>query len=103
MGREGHYEKELFAGSGSNGRSKRVKTTVYRVKGAVGYAFSPRHFVDLSVAATADPAEYRNLWLQPLYNNRIIDNPKPEQRLAAELNYSFQGEIWSLKSTLFAT
>ena len=51
--RRGYYEKELFPGTQSLGRSRRMGFTPYTVKALVGWAFSPRSYLEASAAAGA--------------------------------------------------
>lgn len=46
--RRGYYEKELFPGTQSLGRSRRMGFTPYTVKALVGWAFSPRSYLEAS-------------------------------------------------------
>ena len=87
--REGYFEKELFAGSGSFGRSDVVRFNPYNANLAVGYAFSPRHHLRASVMMANALPEAKNLFLNPLYNNRVVDNPTVERLMASELEYKF--------------
>ena len=51
--RRGYYEKELFPGAQSYGRSRRVRFTPYTLKATAGWAFSPRSYLEASAAAEA--------------------------------------------------
>lgn len=100
--RQGYYEKELFAGSGSYGRSRECSFTPYLLKGAAGWAFSPRSYLELVLATGARSPQSEALFLQPQYNNRLVDNPSTEQFHAIELNYRRTGRYLSLQASLFA-
>lgn len=97
--RRGYYEKELFPGSGSYGRSRRIDLDLHTLKGAVGCSFSPRSYLELSAAAgaAAQPAEH--LFLQPLYNNRTVEDPRPERFCGLRLHFRRTGERLDLQLT----
>ena len=42
-----------------------------------------------------------DLFYQPQYNNRVIDDPCPERRYAAEINYSRTGETLTLRFSAY--
>lgn len=100
--RRGYYEKELFPGAQSYGRSRRIKFTPYTAKALAGWAFSPRSYLEASAAAGASVPDAADLFYQPLYNNRTVDGPAPERFYAAELNYSRTGKKLTLRVSAFA-
>ncbi|WP_295937629.1 TonB-dependent receptor [uncultured Alistipes sp.] len=100
--RRGYYEKELFPGAQSYGRSRRMKFTPYTIKALAGWAFSPRSYLFLSAAVQAALPDAADLFFQPLYNNRTIDDPGAEHTYAAELNYSRTGDVLTLRLTAYA-
>ena len=100
--RRGYYEKELFAGSASYGRSRVVRFAPYTVKVAVGYSFTPRHYLGLNTAVQGTPPESEDLFLQTQYNNRIIDNPRMRTTASAEIDYRFHGRTVNMSASLFA-
>ena len=100
--RRGYYEKELFPGTQSLGRSRRMGFTPYTVKALVGWAFSPRSYLEASAAAGAAVPDAADLFYQPLYNNRTVDDPAAGRFYAAELNFTRTGERLSLRITAFA-
>lgn len=101
--REGYFEKELFPASASLGRSERLKFNPYLMKASVGYAFSPQHHLRVDAMAAKRLPEAKNMFLNPLYNNRTVDNPSLEQHLAAEAEYKFTGQRVDLIATAYAT
>lgn len=100
--RRGYFEKELFAGAQSLGRSRSVAFTPYAVRIAVGYALSPKHNLELSAAARSEAPDSEDIFLQSRYNNRVIDNPTARNEMSAELNYRLRSKIFDLDATLFA-
>ena len=100
--RRGYFEKELFAGNESFGRSRKIGMSPYSIKLSYGYSFTPRHYIELSGAACGYMPDFEDLFLQTQYNNRIIDNPRLRKEYASELNYTFLHRSFNLRATLFA-
>lgn len=100
--RNGYYEKELFAGSNSFGRSRVVRFMPYVVRLSAGYAFSPKQSLALSAAVQSKAPSAENIFLQSHYNNRIIDSPNPATDFSAEVNYRLHTKVFDLDATLFA-
>lgn len=101
--RRGYYEKELFPGAQSFGRSRSKRFTPYTIKALAGWAFSPRSYIELSAAVGTLAPNVEHIFYQPQYNNRTIDDPSPERFYSAELNYSRTGEKLTLRLTAFAS
>lgn len=101
--RRGHYEKELFPGTQSYGRSRRIRFTPYTVKASAGWAFTPRHYLALSLLAAAEQPAAENLFFQPLYNNRTVDDAVAEKIAAAEVTYRLTGPVVGLQVTGYVT
>ena len=87
--RQGYFEKEIFAGEKSYGRSGVVDFAPYTVKASLGYSFSARHNIDFGAMMAEVAPDVEDMFLNPQYNNRMVDNPTTERHLAAELNYMF--------------
>lgn len=102
VSRRGHYEKELFPGAQSYGRSRVMRFTPYAFRALAGWAFTPRCYLEAVVQADARMPEAENLFYQPFYNNRTVDNPVPERTYAAELGWRFTGPVLDLQTTVFA-
>lgn len=101
--RRGYYEKELFPGERSFGRSRRLHFTPWTLKALAGWAFSPRTYLGATVAAGAVAPREEDLFFQPLYNNRTVDGPTPERFYAAEVNFRRSGPVLDLQLTAFAS
>ena len=100
--RRGYYEKELFAGGGSYGRSAVSSFTPYTAKASVGYSFSARNYMSLSAMAAGVAPDADDMFLNAEYNNRMVDNPVLERRQAAELSYRMVSQSADVSITLFA-
>ncbi len=103
LGREGRFEKELFPGGESFGRSAVVRCFDYTAKLSAGYALSPRQFADavLLFAETAPPAA--DVFLAPRYCNRTTDKPHPYATFGAEASYRLTLPRVRLKLTGYYT
>ena len=99
--RRGFYEKEIFAGDKSFGRSRKVGFAPYVFKASIGYNFSPSNILDASVMTARRCAEVEDLFLNAEYNNQIVDKPTPESHLAAELNYKHLSQNFNLTFTAY--
>lgn len=99
----GHYEKELFPGEGSFGPSRRMRFAPYTLKLAAGWSFSPRNYVGVTALVAAAVPAAEELFLQPQYNNRTVDDPSPERTYAVEAEYRLTGAAVDLQVAAFAT
>lgn len=102
VSRRGYYEKELFPGGQSYGPSRVMRFTPYTLKVAAGWAFTPRRYIEIAAAAAARTPRAGDLFFQPLYNNRTVDNPVPERIYAAELNCRLTGPVVDFQAAFFA-
>lgn len=91
--RRGHFEKELFPGNGSYGRSAKVKFSPYTLKAHLSYILSAQHRFSVGVMASSRAPEGEHLFLNPQYNNRLVDAIKPEQHYAADVNYRYSSDF----------
>ncbi|MBR5850633.1 MAG: TonB-dependent receptor [Alistipes sp.] len=83
--RHGYYEKELFPGAGSYGESRHLEHNPYTLKALVGWSLSPRHHLQLTLAAGGELPQTEALFVQPRYNNRTISRPELMRYEAAQL------------------
>lgn len=101
--RRGYFEKELFAGDRSLGPSRKIRFAPYALRAAVGWSFSPRSYLELAARAAAEAPDPASLFVQPLYNNRTIDDPRPRRRYDAELRFRRSGEVLTWELAAFAS
>ncbi len=99
--RRGYFEKEIFPKNGSYGLSHIVDFAPYTVKATAGYAFSARHYLDVGVMLAGGMPRADNLFLNPQYNNRLVDNPALEQMVSGEINYKFTSSKVNLVATAY--
>lgn len=86
--RKGLYESELFPGAGSWGDSQRVALTPYSVVAAASYTFENHAFGATFALEGAVPG-VDNLFYNPDYNNRLVDNLVLTRSSAVRLGYGY--------------
>lgn len=99
--RRGYYEKELFAGAASYGRSKTLTFTPYVAKVAWSYAPALRHSLSVDLAVEGYVPEAADLFLQTQYNNRPVDRPRMGVRYGAEAVYRFHSPVLDLEAAAY--
>ena len=92
MLRYGYFEKQLFPDAASYGRSNVMQFNPYTVRAAVGYYVSLRHHLRVGALWSEQLPEVRNMFLNPQYNNRVVDNPSLERIMATEFEYKYSSE-----------
>lgn len=100
--RRGRFEKAIFPGEGSLGRSRTMRFAPFRARVAVGYSFSARDYLEAVFDASSERPDGDDLLLNPEYNNRCIDRPATGKRYAAEAGYVRTGRSVRLRVSLFA-
>ena len=98
--RRGYFEKELFAGDGSYGRSAVVSLAPYLVNAQWSYLLE-RHGLRAAVLMRGESPATEDLFLQRQYNNRTVESPSLCHTAAAEFSYSYTGDILLLSATTF--
>ena len=98
--RSGHFEKELYCGSASYGRSQAVTLTPAMLSAAAHYTLG-KHDMGISLLLRGESPQPDNLFLQPEYNNRRIDNPSLTTAVAAEISYGHTASRLHLQTKLF--
>ncbi len=101
--RLGFYEKELFPGSASFGPSPQATFTEYRLQGSLSYAFSAAHHLGLEVAYGDQAPVAQDLFLSVEDQNRLLEDPHPENWLGGELRYRWRGRWWDVSLTGYVT
>ena len=86
--REGLYEKELFPGAGSWGRSHGIVLKPYSISGVVDYTYG-NHLFGATLAAEGKSPNVDDLFYNPDYNNRIVDNVGLSKSYAMKVAYSY--------------
>ena len=101
MWREGFFEKEIYSGDKSLGRSRIESFAPYVFKAQAGCSISTHHILDIGAMAAKRAPEVDNIFLNSEYNNRMIDNPTAESHYAAEFNYKYLSQRLNLVLTAF--
>lgn len=101
--RKGYFEKEIFPGAESYGKSNEKRFSPYTLKASAGYAFSPAHYVDAAVALISAMPDAESIYLNPTYNNRSIDDVQHVRTMAAELNYKFHSSRFDAQASVYLT
>ncbi|MBO7264018.1 MAG: hypothetical protein J6U93_05830 [Alistipes sp.] len=87
ISRRGHFEKEMFRGAGSYGRSQSVVLNPYNFTVAWSYVADNQTF-GAYVRVAGESHDIDNLFFNPEYNNRIVADVETAQRRVAKLSYS---------------
>ena len=87
VSRKGHFEKELFRGAGSYGRSQEVVLHPYRFAFAGSYMLD-NHTFGASLLVAGESPEMDDLFFNPEYNNRVVADVEIATRRVAKLSYS---------------
>lgn len=100
--RMGYFEKELFSGERSYGRSQSVALFPYTFAFASSYILDNQIFGALLLVAK-ESQDVDNLLFNPEYNNRIVADVQPATRRVAKLSYSLSPSMaLRLNALLFA-
>ncbi len=99
--RNGDYEKELFSGALSHGKSRSYDFNPWTLEGLAGWNFSARHSIDIAghIARVAPYAD--NIFMNPDYSNIVINEPKGIKVYGAELNYRVFWERFGISFSTF--
>ncbi|MBR4994809.1 MAG: TonB-dependent receptor [Alistipes sp.] len=99
--RNGYFEKELYAGEKSYGRSDVVAFSPYAIRVAGSVVMGATQRLEVGVMHSAVAPEEDNIFLNPQYNNRIADNLQMQRHLSAELGYSLSSEVIDFSATAY--
>lgn len=100
--RKGLYEKQLFLGAASFGRSRQLNGVEGEAKIAVSYAFSALHRIGFAAAARREMLPMEDLLLQPDYNNRTVDASPMFASFEAEAGYAYRSASFGMSVKAFA-
>jgi hypothetical protein len=101
--RRGFFEKELFPGEGSYGRSAVVKMYPYTLTARWNHYINTHRLGARFMLRGASP-EAESMFLQSEYNNRIVRDLALATTLSGELSYGFVVmQKLNLSAALFAT
>lgn len=100
--RTGLYEKQLFAGSGSLGRSEPLSGVEAAAKMAFRYSISAGHRLSAVVSAAREMQSVDQQLLQPAYNNALAAVDPFRAVISGELAYSLRTTSVELTAKAFA-
>ncbi|MFR4236743.1 MAG: hypothetical protein ACLT1W_11240, partial [Alistipes onderdonkii] len=101
--RRGHYEKALFPGELSLGRSTDVRFVDYRLCTGTECRLSPRHSLGLDLFCGSGTPRADDVFLAPESRRTTVGAPRSERSVGAELRYRFSGRWATLSLTGYAT
>ena len=84
--RKGYFEKELYRGAGSYGRSQCVTLHPYNFGFAWSYMID-NHTFGASASVANESHDIDNLFFNPEYNNRIVADAVEAKRHSARISY----------------
>lgn len=92
LGRNGFYEKQLFPGDASFGKSAAAGFTTYSLSAAAYLNLSIRHRLSISALASSEPPRAENVFISPRQNNYLLASSAPMGIYGAELAWAFTGK-----------
>jgi hypothetical protein len=97
LSREGYYEKELFPGAASLGRSNESAFTTYGLSAAAYIDVGVHHSFSLAAVAASEAPFVRNLFLSPQQNNLIAAGVSPSGLYGVEAAWAVTGRAADLR------
>lgn len=98
--RRGYFEKELFAGNASYGRSTGITLTPAMLNASCRYAID-NHSLSAAFMLGANSPNGDDIFLQPEYNNRMVAKPELTTTISAELAYSYTAKRLRLNAAIY--
>jgi hypothetical protein len=98
--RRGYFEKELFAGNRSFGKSRSASLYPASLSALSTYTLN-NHKFKLQFIARGNAPEQESLFLQPEYNNRLAENLRSSLTIASEIGYEYTNTNFKLRAALF--
>ncbi len=94
--RQGHYEKERFAGALSYGNSQTISLNDYIGALKIAYTLRPKHTLSLSASMVQNPPLASSLFIDAQSANIIVEEPKSQSINSLLVGYSYRGWRFSL-------
>ena len=98
--RRGYFEKELFAGEASYGRSATLVLTPAMANASCHYNVNNHDFT-VALMASAHSPNRDDGFLQPDYNNRMVERPELATTISAEFAYSYIAKRLRVDASLY--
>lgn len=99
--RRGNYEKQLYPGEMSYGRSKKLSFDTYDVTASARYTISPKHILSARGRVAALAPWYGNVFVSPSYVNKTVDSPDTRKFMTASLEYRTWFHTFRFEASLF--
>ena len=103
FGRRGHYEKALFPGELSLGRSPDVRFVDYRFCAGAECRFSPRRSLALDLFCGSEAPQADDVFLAPETRRTTVGAPRSERSAGGELRYRVSGRWATFTLSGYAT
>lgn len=98
--RRGYFEKELFAGKASFGRSQSITLTPAMINASCRYSID-NHNISATLMLGASTPDADDLFMQPQYNNRIVNTPELATTISSEITYSYTAKRFRATAALY--
>ena len=98
--RRGYFEKELFAGNASYGRSTGITLTPAMLSASCRYSIDS-HIISAAIKLSANSPNSDALFLQPEYNNRMVAKPELATTISSEVGYSYTAKRLRLDAAIY--
>jgi hypothetical protein len=99
--RTGFYEKALFPGKASFGKSRKIGFITYSLGGSAWCKVAARHNLGISVLASSEASYPGDVFLSPEQNNLMVADVTPSGLYGVEVSWAFAAENVDLRVTGF--
>lgn len=101
--RDGKYEKELYPGNLSFGKSGKLDFETYTANLTAAYTITPKHRVSVSGITMSLPPDYGNVFLAPDYSNKTTAAPETYRLRSAQLSYGMTSGVFTVNASGYFT
>ncbi len=99
--RNGRFEKEIYPGALSYGRSGRVRYETFTGEVRLRYAFDASHSLSAYGYGGTTPQQWAVHFITPMYSNSRTGVSRPVTTVLADGGYSYRGRILSASASFF--
>lgn len=101
--RRGNYEKEIYPGELSYGKSDRITYETYSGEVSFGYSFDGMHSLGGYVHGGRTPQRWGTHFVSPAYSNKLTDQASPVTTAGGEAGYMYRGRRLRAAVSLYYT
>ncbi|MCC8036128.1 MAG: TonB-dependent receptor [Rikenellaceae bacterium] len=101
--RNGKFEKEIYPGGLSYGRSRKIKYETFAGEISIQYALSPVHVFELYAHAGTLPQTWSAHFITPMYSNRTTGVDKPFSAVHLQGGYTLRRRSFAASVSAFYT